>query len=199
MLVKQTWRWFGPQDSVSINDMLQAGVQGVVTALHHIPTGDVWSVEQIKQRQAEIGRTGSGGESGLTWDVVESLPVSEDIKRQSGDWRTHINHYKQSMRNLAACGIEVICYNFMPVLDWTRTDLSYELANGAKCMRYDLVDFAAFDIHILRRDRATDDYTDIIVDEAAIRYNAMDDVRRDALAANVVLSLIHISEPTRPY
>lgn len=189
MLVKQTWRWFGPQDSVSINDMLQAGVQGVVTALHHIPTGDVWSVEQIKQRQAEIGRTGSGGESGLTWDVVESLPVSEDIKRQSGDWQTHIDHYKQSMRNLAACGIEVICYNFMPVLDWTRTDLSYELANGAKCMRYDLVDFAAFDIHILRRDRATDDYTDIIVDEAAIRYNAMDDVRRDALAANVVCGL----------
>lgn len=187
--MKRTWRWFGPPDNVSINDMLQAGVCGVVTALHHIPAGELWTIEEIKRRQRSIEQRDDGSLSGLTWDVVESLPVSEDIKRQSGDWLTHIDNYKQSISNLAACGIETICYNFMPVLDWTRTDLTYELANGARCMRYDLADFAAFDIYILNRTSAQADYTSDVVAEAAVRYAAMDEAKREVLAANVVCGL----------
>jgi len=187
--MKQTWRWFGPKDRVSVNDMLQAGVQGVVSALHHIPDGALWSVDEIQKRQAEIGRNGKGEASGLKWDVVESLPVSEDIKRQSGDWLTHVENYKQGILNLAQCGINVICYNFMPVLDWTRTDLAYELGNGARCMRYDVIDFAAFDIHILERAGAAQDFSPDIVTEAAKRFAAMDNSRREALAANVVCGL----------
>ena len=133
--MQQTWRWFGPKDQVSINDMLQAGVEGVVTALHQVPTGTVWSPEEIARRQAELGVMADGPASGLAWDVVESLPVSEDIKRQTGDWRAHLDAWKQSLRNLDAAGLRVICYNFMPVLDWTRTDLAYRLPNAAKTGR----------------------------------------------------------------
>ena len=151
--MRQTWRWFGPKDLCSIDDMLQAGVEGVVSALHHVPTGAVWEPAEIARRQEEIGRRGDGSASGLAWEVVESLPVSEDIKKQKGDWRAHLDAYRQSLRNLAAAGIEVVCYNFMPVLDWTRTDLAYRVAHGGTCMRFDLADFAAFDLHILERAR----------------------------------------------
>src|SRR5690606_13901175 len=122
--VRQTWRWFGPKDLVSIDDMMQAGVEGVVSALHHIPTGAVWTAKEIARRQALIGVMKDGSPSGLKWEVVASLPVSEDIKTQKGDWRAHIEAWKASMRALRGAGIEVICYNFMPVLDWTRTDLA---------------------------------------------------------------------------
>ncbi len=185
--MKQTWRWFGPPDKVSVNDMLQAGVEGVVTALHHIPNGDVWTVDEIKRRQDLL--VASPPAIRLTWDVVESLPVSEEIKQQSGDWRTHIQNYKQSMRNLAACGLKVICYNFMPVLDWTRTDLSHTLPNGAKCMRFDIVDFAAFDIHILGRSGAKNDFTPLVAEEATKRFSAMDDAHQRKLAENIVCGL----------
>ncbi len=187
--MRQTWRWFGPKDLVSIDDMLQAGVQGVVSALHHVPTGAVWTPEQIAQRQSEIARMRDGAPSGLAWEVVESLPVSEDIKKQRGDWRAHIDAYKQSLHNLHAAGIQVICYNFMPVLDWTRTDLAWRLPNGATCMRFDHTDFAAFDIHILARHGATNDYTPEVVAEAARRAANMDDSARDALARNVAFGL----------
>ncbi len=140
--MRQTWRWFGPKDLVSIDDMLQAGVEGVVTALHHISTGDVWTVDEIEKRKAEVARMNDGSPSGLAWEVAESLPVSEDIKKQQGNWRDHINAYKTSLRNLAACGIDVVCYNFMPVLDWTRTDLAWRLPHGGTCMRFDFADFA---------------------------------------------------------
>ena len=187
--MRQTWRWFGPKDLVSVDDMLQAGVEGGVTALHHVPTGAVWPPDEIARRQAEVGRRGDGSPSGLAWEVVESLPVSEDIKRQTGAWREHLEAYRLSLRNLAAAGIEVVCYNFMPVLDWTRTDLTYRVAHGGTCMRFDLVDFAAFDIHVLGRPAADRDYPDEVRAEAARRFAAMDEARRIELARNVAFGL----------
>ena len=187
--MRQTWRWFGPNDTVSIDDMLQAGVQGVVTALHHIPPGEVWSVEQIKQRQLDIAYMADGSPSALGWDVVESLPVSEDIKRQSGNCKQHIANYRQSLSNLHAAGIDVVCYNFMPVLDWTRTDLSYSLPNGATCMRFDFVDFAVFDIHLLKRDDAAEDFPEDLVESAQERIATMSDEKRVALLNNLVCGL----------
>lgn len=187
--MRQTWRWFGPKDQVSVDDMLQAGVEGVVSALHHVPTGAVWTPAEIAERQRVIGTMRDGAPSGLAWEVVESLPVSEDIKKQQGDWRAHIASYKVSLANLAAAGIETICYNFMPVLDWTRTDLTYRLPNGATCMRFDLADFAAFDIHILARPGAAEDFGPEIADEAARRFAGMDEAARAALTGNIVFGL----------
>ncbi|MCP1167827.1 mannonate dehydratase [Limimaricola litoreus] len=187
--MRQTWRWFGPQDGVGIDDMLQAGVEGVVSALHHIPTGAVWSPEEIAQRQREIATRADGSPSGLAWEVVESLPVSEDIKKQTGDWRAHLDAYKQSMEHLAAAGIEVICYNFMPVLDWTRTDLAYRVGHGGTAMRFDLHDFAAFDIHILQRPGAAESFPAGVAEIAAERFGRMDEAVRQRLATNVVFGL----------
>lgn len=187
--MKQTWRWFGPQDQVTLADVAQAGAQGIVSALHHVPTGALWSPEEIARRQQQIAHLPDGRPSGLDWSVVESLPVSEDIKKQTGDWRSHIATYRDSLRNLAAAGIEVICYNFMPVLDWTRTDLAWPLPNGATCMRFDLVDFAAFDLHVLARPGAAQDYDAALREAAARRHAAMNDDTRAALARNVVCGL----------
>ena len=149
--MRQTWRWFGPKDICSTEDMLQAGVEGVVTQLHHVPVGALWTPEEIARRQAEIGRRPDGSPSGLAWEVVESVPPSEDIKKQIGNWREHLDTYRASLRNLAAAGIEVVCYNFMPVLDWTRTDVAWRLPNGGTAMRFDWTDFVVFDVHILAR------------------------------------------------
>lgn len=187
--MRQTWRWFGPKDRVSVDDMMQAGVEGVVSALHHVATGAVWTPQEIAQRQREIETRRDGRPSTLRWEVVESLPVSEDIKKQKGDWKTHIANWKTSMRNLRAAGIEVICYNFMPVLDWTRTDLAWERPSGARCMRFDLIDFAAFDIHILQRKGAAESFPDAVASEAAKRFAVMDDAAKDKLAGNVVFGL----------
>lgn len=187
--MKQTWRWFGPMDLVSIDDTLQAGVEGIVSALHHVPTGAVWTREEIAQRQREIATMKDGAPSGIAWDVVESLPVSEDIKKQQGDWRAHIENYKISLRHLAEAGIEVICYNFMPVLDWTRTDLAWRRPNGATCMRFDLTDFAAFDLHVLQRPGAENDFDDALREAAQERFAKMSEGRRTELAKNVVFGL----------
>lgn len=187
--MRQTWRWFGPQDTVSVDDMLQAGVQGVVSALHHIPAGSLWSVDEICKRQTQVSQLKNGRASNLSWEVVESLPVSEEIKRQSGDWRIHVDHYRQSLQNLAACGIEVVCYNFMPVLDWTRTDVSYVLPNGAKCMRFDVIDFAIFDVYLLKRTGARDDFPLSILEEAESRFATMSEVQLSRLSANIVCGL----------
>ncbi len=187
--MRQTWRWFGPKDGVGIDEMMQAGVEGVVSALHHLPTGAVWSSDEIARRQREIATRADGSASGLAWEVVESLPVSEDIKKQSGDWRDHVTAYKQSMANLAAAGIEVICYNFMPVLDWTRTDLAHRVAHGGTAMRCDLHDFAAFDIHILKRPGAAESFPEGVADIAAERFARMDEDTRRRLATNVVFGL----------
>ncbi len=187
--MKQTWRWFGPVDVVSVEDIAQAGATGVVSALHHIPNGAVWTPEDISKRQHEVGFRADGAASGLTWDVVESLPVSEDIKKQDGDWRAHIETYKTSMANIAAAGIQTICYNFMPVLDWTRTDLTWALPNGSTCMRFDLVDFVAFDLFILERAGVAEDFSADLQEAAAARFAQMDEADKSALMANLVMGL----------
>lgn len=187
--MKQTWRWFGPRDLVSIDDICQAGAHGVVSALHHVPSGAVWTPDEITKRHAEIATMKDGAPSGLTWDVVESLPVSELIKRQVGPWRDHIAAYKQSLRNLADSGISIVCYNFMPVLDWTRTHLNWRLSNGATCMRFDLTDFVAFDLFILNRAGAENDYPAGIVAEAKNRFAEMTDKRRAELERTVAFGL----------
>ncbi len=186
--MRQTWRWFGPADVVPLSAIRQAGAKGIVTALHHVPTGQDWTPAEIRKRQ-DVVRGTDGAPTGLSWDVVESLPVSEDIKRQTGAWREHIASYKRSMAALAEAGIFTICYNFMPVLDWTRTDLRYVVDHGGQAMRFDLVDFAAFDLHVLARPAAQSDYGDAIKAEAAARNAAMTDADRTALAANLTAGL----------
>ncbi len=187
--MRQTWRWFGPQDTASVDAMLQAGVEGVVSALHHIAPGAVWTPDEIATRQAMIARRADGSASGLAWEVVESLPVSEDIKRQTGDWRGHIRAWQQSLRHLFAAGIGVVCYNFMPVLDWTRTDLAWRVASGATCMRFDLVDFTAFDIFILQRPGAAEDSGPELAEAARQRHAGMTEAHRVQLLRNVVFGL----------
>lgn len=174
--MRQTWRWFGPNDTTTLPMVRQAGATGIVTALHGIAPGQVWSQEAIARRQAEL-RVHE-----FTWDVVESLPVSEAIKTQSGAWRDHIDAYRTSLTHLAAAGIEVICYNFMPVLDWTRTQLAAPLPHGGTAMRFDLIDFALFDIHILQRAGAVGDYPQDVVEAAASRVPEMDEAAAATLA-----------------
>ncbi|MEQ1771548.1 MAG: mannonate dehydratase [Devosia sp.] len=187
--MRQTWRWFGPRDITSVDDMLQSGVEGVVSALHHVPNGQVWTPDEIAQRQREIATRKDGSESGLKWEVIESLPVSEDIKKQKSEWRAHIANYKTSLEHVAKAGIEVICYNFMPVLDWTRTDLRYRVAHGGTCMRFDINDFAAFDIHILKRPNAAADFSSPVVEEAARRFVGMSEETQKQLARNITMGL----------
>jgi mannonate dehydratase len=172
-----------------VEDMEQAGVEGVVSALHHVRTGDVWTPGEIARRQRDIATRGDGTASGLAWEVVESLPVSEEIKRQSGDWRAHLDAWRTSLEHLAAAGIPVICYNFMPVLDWTRTDLRHRRPDGATAMRFDLVDFVAIDLHILRREGARDDYPEALLVAATARHADMSEARRGELARNVTAGL----------
>ena len=174
-----TWRWFGPIDRVSVRDAAQAGAQGIVSALHHIPTGTAWPAGEVAKRQAEV-RAG-----GLEWQVVESIPVSESIKTMSGDWAAHIAAWKQSLAVLAEAGISTVCYNFMPVLDWTRTDLRWETPNGARAMRFDLLDFVAFDLHILQRPDAHLDYSDAIIDQGRQRFITMSDHSKAMLSRNI--------------
>ena len=187
--MRQTWRWFGPKDKVSVEDARQAGVEGIVTALHHVPTGEVWRAEDIELRQREVAFLPDGSMSGLKWEVVESLPVSEAIKTQTGHFKAHVEHYKRSLANLAAAGIEVVCYNFMPVLDWTRTDLAWRVSHGGRAMRFDLSDFAAFDVHILKRNGAAESFPAHVVEEAARRFAGMSEARRKQLASNVTAGL----------
>jgi len=187
--MRQTWRWFGPKDITSIDHMVQSGVEGVVSALHHIPNGEVWSQEEIATRQQMLRVMNDGSPSGLEWEVVESLPVSEDIKKQKGDWRAHIENYKTSLKNLAGSGLEVVCYNFMPVLDWTRTNLLWKVSHGGSCMRYDHTDFAVFDVFILARDGARHEFPQEIVEEAGRRFDTMSDEAKKILTRNIVAGL----------
>ncbi len=183
--MRHVWRWFGPVDKVTLADARQAGARGIVSALHHIAYGAVWQPEEIQKRQREVAILSDGEPSGIEWEVVESLPVSESIKTQTGEWRDHIANYKTSLEHLAEAGIHVVCYNFMPVLDWTRTDVAWRLPHGGATMRFDLVDFAAFDIHILRRDGAVEAYGPEIAAEAKARYAAMNDSAQAKLARSV--------------
>ncbi len=186
--MKQTWRWFGLSDPISIAEIRQTGATGIVSALHQVPTGQVWSVADIHTRKQQIEKPG-GVPSGLTWDVVESLPVSEAIKSQIGPVKQHVAAYIESLHNLATCGIRTVCYNFMPVLDWTRTDLCYPLPHGGHAMRFDLVDFVAFDCFSLCRHGAEHDYGSDIIAAAKTRFAELGDAERTMLSHNIVAGL----------
>jgi len=181
--MEETWRWFGPTDNVTLEQIRQAGATGIVTALDHVPTGEAWTAEDINERKRLIERTG------LSWSVVESIPLHNDIKTRSGEHRRYCENYKESIRNLGAAGIHRVCYNFMPVVDWTRTNLTYELPNKAHALRFEMADFAAYDLFVLERDGAKDSYSDVVIKRATERFAEMSAEARTALEQNIIAGL----------
>ena len=183
MNFEYTWRWFGPQDPISLEQILQTGATGIVSSLHHIPAGEVWSVEEIRKHKKLIEK------AGFRWSVVESVPVHEDIKKRKGDYSQLISNYSITLKNLASCDIRIVCYNFMPVLDWTRTDLNYKLANGVTALRFDIIALAAFDLFILKRKRASDAYSDQQIRSAESYFKSLSKSQRVQLTRTIIAGL----------
>lgn len=188
--MEQTWRWFGPADPVSLQDVKQSGATGIVTALHHVPHGEVWTVDEINKRKAEVEKMG------LTWSVVESITIHENIKTRTGNYQDYIEKYKTSIRNVASCGIPVITYNFMPVNDWTRTSLNYQMPDGSLALYFNWVDLAVFDVYILKRKAADLSYSSTILQQAEERFKKYGDTELEALASVVMFGIPGESKTT---
>lgn len=191
-LMHPTMRWFGPNDPVSLADIRQAGCEGVVTALHHIPVGDLWTIVEINLRKQLIE------DAGMSWTVIESLPVSEDIKKQNGNYPIHIQNYQQSLRNVAACGLKVVTYNFMPILDWMRTDISYTMPDGSRALYFERLAFVAFDLFMLKRPGAANDYTTKEIENARLKFASMTEEEKQKVFHNAMLGLPGSEVPFTP-